>query len=188
MAYFPVFLDLTNRKVLIVGGGKVATRKVKNLLPFTKDITIVSPKVTKELKELIDKYDLRWQKRRFRAPDLRGIHLVIVAVDDLKLQKRIFRLCEKRGILCNAVDSPEFCNFIFPSIIKRGELILALSTSGKVPALSRALREKLEKCIPENIEEILKELETIRKSLPKGERRQKLLLELARKLLSEEIK
>ncbi|WP_461829960.1 precorrin-2 dehydrogenase/sirohydrochlorin ferrochelatase family protein [Aquifex sp.] len=188
MAYFPVFLDLRNRKVLIVGGGKVATRKVKNLLPFTKDITVLSPKVTKELKELIDKYDLRWLRRRFRASDLRGVHLVIVAVDDIKLQKRIFRLCEKRGILCNAVDSPEFCNFIFPSIIKRGDLILALSTSGKVPALSRALREKLEECIPENIEEILKELERLRSSLPKGKERQRLLLELARKLLSEEIK
>ncbi len=188
MAYFPVFLDLRNRKVLVVGGGKVATRKVKNLLPFTQNITIVSPKVTKELKELIDDYGLRWLRRRFRTLDLRNAGLVIVAVDDLKLQRRVFRLCEKRGILCNAVDSPEFCNFIFPSIIKRGDLILALSTSGKVPALSRALRERLEEFIPENVEEILKELESLRSSLPKGEKRQRLLLELARKLLSEEIK
>ncbi len=188
MAYFPVFLDLRNKKVLIVGGGNVATRKVKNLLPFTKDITIVSPKVTKELKELINKNYLRWLRRKFRTSDLKGANLVIVAVDDLKLQKRIFKLCEKRKILCNAVDSPEFCNFIFPSIIKRGDLVLALSTSGKVPALARALREKLEDCIPENVEEILKELEALRRSLPKGERRQKLLLELARKLISEEIK
>ncbi|AAC07241.1 precorrin-2 dehydrogenase/sirohydrochlorin ferrochelatase family protein [Aquifex aeolicus] len=182
-SYFPVYLDLKDKEVLVIGGGRVATRKVKTLLEFTKNITIVSPKVTEELKNLIKEKKIKWIDRKFKPSDLKDKFLVVVAVDDIKLQKRVFNLCEKRGILCNSVDSPKYCNFIFPSIIKRGDLVISISTSGKVPALSRALREKIEECLPENIEEIMKELEIIRKSEEKGEERQKKLLRLARELL-----
>jgi len=184
-SYFPAYVNLEGKKVLVVGGGKVATRKVKNLLKFTKNITIVSPKATKELETLIKKEKLKWLRRRFKPRDLKEKFLVIVAVDNVKLQKRIYELCERKGILCNSVDSPDYCNFIFPSIIKRGDMVISISTSGKVPALSRALREKLEGCIPENVEEILKELEKIRKSEEKGKERQKKLLKLARKFLKD---
>ena len=183
MAYFPLFVDISKKNVLVVGGGNVGTRKVKNLLSFTKNITIVSPRITKELEELVRENNLKWVKRRFRPIDLKEKDIVIVAVNDLKLQKRIYGLCKKKRILCNAVDSPDYCNFIFPSLIKRGNLVIGISTSGKVPALSRALREKLEECIPENIEEIMKKLEEIRSSEKKGTERQKKLLYLARKFL-----
>ncbi len=184
MPFFPAFIDLKDKKVLIVGGGKVATRKVKSILNFTKNVKIVSPKITAELKSLIENENLKWVKRKFKNTDLKGIDLVIVAVDDLKLQKRIFKICEKKKILCNSVDSIEYCNFIFPSLIIKGDLVIGISTSGKVPALSRALREKIEKCIPENVDKILEELEKIRKSEKKGKERQEKLLKLARELIN----
>lgn len=184
MPFFPAFIDLKDKKVLIVGGGKVATRKVKSILNFTKNVKIVSPKITAELKSLIENENLKWVKRKFKNTDLKGIDLVIVAVDDLKLQKRIFKICEKRKILCNSVDSIEYCNFIFPSLIIKGDLVIGISTSGKVPALSRALREKIEKCIPENVDKILEKLEEIRKSEEKGKERQEKLLKLARELIN----
>ncbi|GAB6066563.1 bifunctional precorrin-2 dehydrogenase/sirohydrochlorin ferrochelatase [Aquifex pyrophilus] len=183
MAYFPLFVNLKGKKVLVVGGGKVGTRKVKSLLPFGANVKVVSPKFTEELLHLGNMGKVELVKRRFKPSDLKGVDIVIVAVDNIKLQERIYRLCEKRKILCNSVDSPEFCNFIFPSVIKRGNLVIGISTSGKVPALSRALREKLESCIPEDIENILEELSRLRSSMKKGRERQKRLLREARKRL-----
>jgi len=108
---------------------------------------------------------------------------VIVAVDNVKLQERIYRLCERRGILCNSVDSPELCNFIFPSLVVRGELVIGISSSGKVPALSKRIREIIERCLPENIEEVLEELSRERESMKKGEERQRRITELVDRLL-----
>ncbi|NPA32476.1 MAG: bifunctional precorrin-2 dehydrogenase/sirohydrochlorin ferrochelatase [Aquificae bacterium] len=185
MPLFPLFVDLSKKRVLVVGGGKVATRKVKNLLPFTGNITIVSPKLTEELRDIVKSRGLKYVKRRFRSSDLKDKDVVIVAVDDERLQRRVFRLCERRKILCNAVDSPEYCNFIFPALVRRGDVVIGITTSGRVPALSRALRERLEACVPEGIEDALRRLSRIRSARKKGKERQRLLLELARKALKD---
>jgi len=158
MPFFPAFIDLSDKKVLVVGGGKVATRKVKNLLNFTQNITIVAPKISEELQKVAKEKGLKIKRRRFLTSDLKGKDLVIVAVDDVKLQRRIFKFCERRKILCNAVDSPEYCNFIFPSLIVKGELVIGISTSGKVPALSRRIRELIETHLPEDIDRILEDI------------------------------
>lgn len=183
MPLFPVFVDLSEKNVLVVGGGKVATRKVQNLLVFTKKITVVAPSIRKELRALIKENRLSLRRRKFLASDLKNKDVVIVAVDDLKLQERIFTLCEKRKILCNSVDSPKFCNFIFPSLIVRDELVVGISTGGKAPALSKRIREFIEGCLPENVEAVLKKLAQEREKLPKGEKRQKYISELTEKLL-----
>jgi len=183
MPYFPAFIDISHKNVLIVGGGKVATRKAETLIKFTKNIKVVAPKVREELMELIKKEGLILEKRPFRSKDLEGIDMVVVAVDKISLQKRIFKLCEKRRTLCNSVDSPEFCNFIFPSIIKRGEVTIGISTGGKAPALSRRIRELIEKHLPADLESVLSHLVEERERLPKGENRQKHLIDLARKLI-----
>ncbi len=117
MPLFPAFIDLSKKKIFVVGGGKVATRKVKSLLKFTRNITVVAPRVREELLDLIEREGLELLKREFRPTDLKGKHLVVVAVPSLSLQRRIFKLCERRNILCNAVDSPDYCSFIFPSLI-----------------------------------------------------------------------
>ncbi|WP_457600631.1 precorrin-2 dehydrogenase/sirohydrochlorin ferrochelatase family protein [Hydrogenivirga sp.] len=183
MPLFPAYVDLAKMEVLVVGGGRVATRKVQNLLKFTENITVVAPEITEELRGLVRERGLKLRRRKFVTTDLRGKDLVIVAVDDLRLQRRIFKLCEKRRILCNSVDSPEYCNFIFPSLIVRGEVVIGISTSGRAPALSRRLRELIERALPENLEEILKTVEGERSKGSKGEERQRRIMELVDKLL-----
>jgi len=180
MPYFPLFVDLTDKCILVVGGGKVATHKVKKLLQFGAKITVVAPKVSNELKKLQKERKIKIKRRRFLTGDLKNKDLVVVASDDIKLQKRIYKLCTKKGILCNTVDVPEYCSFIFGSTIVRGDLVVAITTSGKAPALSKQLRKFLERVIPEDIENLLKELHELRKKLPKGTKRQKLLTKLAK--------
>ena len=183
MGYFPFFIDLKDKKVLVVGGGKVATRKVEKLLSFTENITVVAPKVTETIKRLAKEGKITLKRRRFLVSDLKDAFAVIVAVDSLELQRRIFKLCEKRGILCNSVDSPDYCNFIFPSLVVKGDLVIGISTGGKVPALSKRVREIIEDCLPEDVDKVLEEIARLRKSLKKGEKRQ----ELIKKLVEEKL-
>ncbi len=183
MPLFPAYIDLSEREVLVVGGGRVATRKVENLLKFTRRITVVAPKVSERMRELVKKHGLKLRRRKFLTGDLRGKDMVIVAVDDLELQRRIFKLCEKKRILCNSVDSPEFCNFIFPSLIVRGDVVIGISSSGHAPALSKRLRELIEKALPEDLEEVLETLKEERKRGVKGEERQRKLIELVERLI-----
>lgn len=186
MGFFPVFLNLSKKRVLVIGGGSVATRKVKSLLLFTKNVTVVAPKVKPELMKVIEENRLRLRRRRFKVSDLKGKDLVVVAVDDTRLQEKVFRLCEQRGILCNSVDSPEYCNFLFPSLIVRGDLVVGICTGGKAPALSKRLREVLERAIPENVEEVLRIVSEKRARLPKGSRRREVMRELVRRLVPDD--
>jgi len=184
MPLFPAFVSLKGKKILVVGGGKVATRKVEKLLPFGGEIAVVAPKVSKELKKLAKEKRIKLKRRRFLTGDLRGAFMVIVAVDDIDLQRRIFNLCQKRGIFCNSVDSPDYCNFIFPALVVRGDLVIGITTSGKAPALSREVRKLIEKTLPEELEMILETLYRERERLPKGSERQKYLSRLASEWLS----
>ncbi len=183
MPYFPAYIDLSDKEVLVIGGGKVATRKVLNLLKFTDNITVVSPKVSDEIRKLWKERKIKLKRRKFLVGDLKDKDMVIVAVDDLNLQKKVFQLCEKKRILCNSVDSPDFCNFIFPSLIVKGELVIGISTSGKVPALSKRVRELIENCLPQNLEEVLKIIQEERRKLPKGRHRQERIIKLVEELI-----
>lgn len=184
MPHFPAFVNLEGKQIVVVGGGKVAERKIEKLLPFKPCIKVVSPKVTENIERLSKEGKLHLVKRKFLLPDIRKAFMVIVAVDDVNLQKRIYNYCRRKHIFCNAVDSPEFCTFIFPALITRGDVIIGVSTSGKVPALSRTLREYLQKVLPEDLESIEKRLEKVRKELPKGRKRQQIMIRLSRKLLN----
>ena len=183
MPLFPAFVDLSAKKVLVVGGGKVATRKVRSLLKFTNNITVVAPKVTEEIERLAEEGRISLKRRRFLTSDLKGVFMVIVAVDKRSLQRRIYRMCERRGILCNAVDSPEWCSFIFPSLVVRGDLVIGITSGGKAPAVSRRTRELVERCLPENIEEVLRRVADLRKRIPKGEDRRRKMIDLVEDLL-----
>ncbi|MFN7065592.1 MAG: bifunctional precorrin-2 dehydrogenase/sirohydrochlorin ferrochelatase [Aquificaceae bacterium] len=183
MPYFPVFLDLKGKEVVVAGGGPVAERKVKKLLPFEPNIKVIAPRVTDGIKELNRKEKIRLILRRVRLSDIKGAFLVIAALDDLKLQKRLYEYCKKKGILCNTVDNIEYCSFIFPALVVKDDVVIGISTSGKVPALSRALREYIERSLPKNIEEIAFRLDRLRKSLPKGKERQEKLKDLALRMV-----
>ena len=175
MAYFPAFLKLDNCKILVIGGGNIASEKIKKLLDFTKEITIIAPKISDSVKTIIDNNNLEFKQRSYNKGDIKGFFIVVVAVDDISLQKEIYNECQNYNILCNSVDSVEYCNFIFPSYTKKGVLTVAFSTSGVSPSMAKYLRQAIEAIIPDSIVDFLEEMRELRSSLPKGKERMDLL-------------
>jgi len=175
MAYFPAFIKLDNMKILIVGGGYIASEKLEHMLDFTKDISIIAPKLSTHMKEMIEQNKLDYKQRIYEQNDIDGFGIVIVAVDDIEVQKSIYNEAREKGILCNSVDSVDYCDFIFPSYIKNGDLTIAVSTSGASPAVAKHLRKFLERIIPNSISEFLQEMKTLRTTMPKGKERMKFL-------------
>ena len=144
MKYYPIQLDIKNRDCLMVGGGAVGTRKVNTLMECGARVTVVSPNPTPQLTRLASEGSVTLKKRAYRSDDLTGMFLVIGATDDESLNRQISKDAEQAHILCNIADRPEVCNFILPSIVRRGDLVITISTSGKSPALAKHLRQKLE--------------------------------------------
>ena len=165
MRYYPVYLDIENRNCLVVGGGSVGTRKVLTLLACGANVTVVSTAVTEKLKELSNNGLIRLKERSFQPTDLDDRFLVIGATDSQELNFNIHAEAERRGLLCNIADRPEVCNFILPSIVNRGDLIIAISTSGKSPAFAKRLRKHLEKEFGNEYAEFLNLMGAIRKKL-----------------------
>ncbi|MGB3960640.1 MAG: bifunctional precorrin-2 dehydrogenase/sirohydrochlorin ferrochelatase [Sulfurimonas sp.] len=175
MAYFPAFIKLDNQKILIVGGGKVAHEKLEHLLDFTHDIEIIALSYSAQMSQTIEENKLLHQTRAYQKGDIAGFAIVIVAVDDIPLQAEIFAESKHYNCLCNAVDSVDYCDFIFPAYIKKGELTLAISTSGASPALAKHLRNYLRDLIPSGISDFLHEMRELRSTLPKGKERMQML-------------
>ncbi len=165
MQYYPINLNVHNRNCLVVGGGAVGTRKVKTLLECGALVTCVSPAFSEDLATLTGDERLTLHQRSYESRDLEGHFLVIGATDDPALNKQIFADTEKRRMLCNIADQPDLCNFILPSIIRRGDLLLAISTSGQSPAFAKALRRKLEMQFGPEYGEFLTLMGTIRQRL-----------------------
>jgi len=144
MAYYPVFVELEGETVLVVGGGEVARRKIESLLECGALIHIVSKELTDKLKDLVKTGVIRHLGEKFRDEHLDEAFMVIAATDDKRLNHEISHIARKRGILINAVDQPADCSFIVPSVVRRGDLLVAISTSGKSPALARKIRKMLD--------------------------------------------
>ena len=180
MSYFPAFIKLDNQKILIVGGGHIAYEKLEHLLDFTNDIEIIALELSTKMQELISKENLKYEKRAYIEGDISEFSVVIVAVDDIPLQAKIFKESKGYNCLCNSVDSIDYCDFIFPSYVKKDDLTIAISTSGASPAMAKHLRRYLQKMIPDGISDFLKELKNLRKTLPKGKERMKMLDEKAK--------
>ena len=180
MAYFPAFLKLENKKILIVGGGNVAYEKLEHLLDFTKDIYVIAQEYSDEMMQCIKQENLGFEKRTYKSGDIREFAIVVVAVDSIELQAEIFEESKEYNCLCNSVDSVDYCDFIFPSYIKKDDLTIAISTSGASPAMAKHLKMYLRNMIPNGISEFLKEMKALRNSLPKGKKRMKMLDEKAK--------
>jgi len=142
--YYPINLDIRNRDCLVVGGGAVGARKVSTLLACGARVTVVSPETVAEVDRLAESGALVLEKRPFSPSDLDGRFLVIGATDDEPLNRQIRAEAEKRQLLCNIADFPEGCNFILPAVVRRGDLIIAISTSGNSPAFAKRLRQQIE--------------------------------------------
>ncbi len=165
MQYYPVNLDIKNRKCLVVGGGRVGTRKVTTLLACGAKVTVVSPDIRRNLIELADRGVITLNKRSYRNTDLDGMFLVIGTTDDEELNRQISVAAEKLNMLCNIADRPKACNFILPSIVNRGDLTISISTAGKSPALAKKLRIELEEQFGNEYAELLRLMGVIRAKL-----------------------
>jgi len=143
--YYPICLEIANRACLVVGGGAVGLRKARALLAHHGRVRVVAAEALPPLRRLAEKGRIILHERPYRASDLRGIQLVFVATDDAALNRRIAREARRRRVPINIADVPALCDFIVPSIVRRGKLIVAVSTEGACPALSKRLRKALEK-------------------------------------------
>jgi precorrin-2 dehydrogenase/sirohydrochlorin ferrochelatase len=148
MRYFPVSLDLRDRKCLVAGAGEVGLRKIRRLLEAApRDILVVEPNPDAELVALSGNREaLRIEERGFQPGDLDDRFLVIASTGDYGVNENISRLCRERNILCNIVDRPELCSFIVPALFRRGDLSFAVSTGGASPALARRAKKRLQDC------------------------------------------
>jgi precorrin-2 dehydrogenase/sirohydrochlorin ferrochelatase len=144
MALLPIFVEVGDRPVLVVGGGAVALRKVEGLRKAGASVTVISPRLTARLKKLADQGALRHIERRYRPGDMGGFSLIYAATDDAALERKLFAEAQRLGLMINVAGQPELCSFIVPASIRRGDLLVAISTAGASPALARRLRQQLE--------------------------------------------
>ena len=145
--YYPVFINLLGKKCVVVGGGKVALRKVTTLLDCGADITVISPKPHAEMSKLFKNKAIQWVRRNYERGDLRRAALSIAATHMKKINRKVAEESKKNGTPVNVVDDAELSDFIIPSSFRRGDLSVAVSTSGMSPALAKKIRAKLEKTI-----------------------------------------
>jgi siroheme synthase-like protein len=165
MGYYPIFLNLDKRRCLVVGGGRVAEHKVKGLLQAGARVTVVSPDLTKILGTWAKQEKMRHVARRYRASDLARHELVFVATDDRQVNQAVYRDGKKQDVWVNAADDPARCDFILPSVLRRGELVVAIATGGSSPALSRAIREELEHYFTEDYATLSEVVGEVRREL-----------------------
>lgn len=144
MAHYPVNLDLEDKRCLVVGGGEVAERKVEMLLDFGGRVVVIAPELTPRLESLAADSSVEHVACTYRPGMLKGAFLVIAATDEPEVNHAVAEEARHLGILVNVVDDPDFCSFFVPAVVRRGDLVIAVSTSGRSPSLARRLRERLE--------------------------------------------
>ena len=144
MGYYPICLDMRGKRCLVIGGGPVAERKVDGLLGAEAIVTVISPSITERLRRWRAEGKLRHVERLCQSGDLEGYNLVFVATDDKEISAMVAKKGHERRVWVNAADDPAHCDFILPAVLRRGQLLVAITTGSLSPALSRAIREELE--------------------------------------------
>ena len=172
--FYPVNINLNNMDIIIIGGGRVALRKCKNFLDFKKGVTVVSPELCDGFDEINKNIEIIEDK--FRERYLEGFKIAVIATDNKEINREIAIICKKRGIIVNVVDDRELSDFTVSSYVKRGDLLIGISTGGKSPALSARIRRELEEKYDDEFEEYIDILgklreEVIKKYEDKSERK-----------------
>jgi precorrin-2 dehydrogenase/sirohydrochlorin ferrochelatase len=162
---FPMFLKLSGRPCLVVGAGSIAESKIASLLEAGGRVRVVAPQATPQVRAWAQSNEIQWHQRPFEPRDLEGIFLVVAATSSTELHERIFEEATRRGVLCNIVDVPAFCDFYYPAVVQRGALQIAISTAGQSPALAQRLRKQLEEQFGPEYEEWLAQLGKARDKL-----------------------
>ncbi len=176
--YYPVNLKIENKRCVVVGGGKVAERKIKVLLEKGALVTVISPKITLLIEKLWRESKIIYLPVNYISSPLKDTFLVIAATDDRTINSRVAENADRLGILVNVVDSPAESSFIMPAILSRGDLTIAVSTAGKSPALARKIKEDLAQTYSSEygdlVEMIARARERIKRKCPDFEKRKKI--------------
>ncbi|MGB7265128.1 MAG: bifunctional precorrin-2 dehydrogenase/sirohydrochlorin ferrochelatase [Terracidiphilus sp.] len=143
-SFFPILVSLAGRKCVVGGAGRVAAAKIQGLLACGADVTVVAPHAVPAIQSQARAGTLIWRRRNFLARDLDGAFLAVAATNSSRTNAAVFRACASHSVLCNSVDDPEHCDFIYPAVARRGPLQFAISTGGRSPALAARLRLELE--------------------------------------------
>jgi len=171
VSFFPSYFNLNNKKILLIGGGYIALEKLEKLIDFTKNITVITKETSPNFLSFAKEHNINIEQKSYKQGDIDGFDMVVVATDTQDLHKQIYEESRNSRVLVNSVDNTAYCDFIFPSYIKKGDLTISISTSGASPAMAKRVRIYIEKLIPSNIGEFLKEMRGLRKSMPKGKER-----------------
>jgi uroporphyrin-III C-methyltransferase / precorrin-2 dehydrogenase / sirohydrochlorin ferrochelatase len=185
MSLLPIFVNLENRRVLLVGAGKVALEKIGTLLKTGLQLRVIAPRVLPEVHRLAEEGKFELVERAFEPEDLDGSFLVIAATDSPEVNHAVYREAIARNIPCNSVDDIPNCDFFFGSIVSRGDLQIAISTAGESPAVAQRLRREIDEQLPQEFGEWLARLGELRREViethPRSEERRLLLHELAQR-------
>lgn len=178
-SYFPVSLRFDNKKILLVGAGKISAFKLDKIQQYNPlHIRVVAREFTEPFLKIKNE-QVECVQKSFSTEDLNGFDIVIVAIEDQKLQRDIYQLCQQKNILCNCVDLIDCCDFIFPSIVKRGDITIAINSNGRLPGFSAVFKTYIEKLLPAKIEEKFEEIVKLRNELPPGPDRMKYIRQKA---------
>ena len=186
MSLFPIFLKLTARPCLVVGAGNLAESKIESLRAAEAAVTVIAPEASPAIRSLAEAGEVIWHPREYREGDVvPGTFLVVTAPNVPAVNRAVYLEATGKSIMCNAVDDPPYCDFYFPSIVKRGDLQIAISTAGASPALAQRLRKELNAALPLDLGAWLEELGNLRREVlqlePLNEARKQLLHELAQR-------
>lgn len=164
---YPVFLKVSDLKTLIVGGGAVGLEKLSFLLKSSPNakVMLVAKEVCKEIRDLAKGMDVDIHEEAYQEHHLEGVQVVIAATDDLEVNLAVRKDAKLRNILVNVADNPPYCDFYMGGIVTKGNLKIAISTNGKSPTLAKRLRQFFENLLPENVDELLENLDAYRKTL-----------------------
>lgn len=162
MAYFPLFVSLEGLPCLVIGGGKVAFRKIKTIQEYGAEVTVVSPEFCAEIER---NPGLKLIRRKFEEKDLKDIKIVFAASSDADCNAEAARLCRDKKILINVADVADECDFFFPALVKRGEVVVGVSTGGKSPAIAAGVRKEIDRVLPEDLGAFTEEIGRLRKEI-----------------------
>jgi len=184
MALFPIFLKLTSRPCIVVGAGNLAESKIESLRAAEAQVTVIAPEASPAILELARSGEITWLQRAYLPGDIApGTFLVVTATNVPAVNRAVYLEATGKSILCNAVDDPPYCDFYFPSLVKRGNLQIAISTAGDSPALAQRLRKELNAALPLDLGPWLEELGNLRREVlqlePLNDSRKQLLHTLA---------
>jgi precorrin-2 dehydrogenase / sirohydrochlorin ferrochelatase len=185
--YFPIFMDLKGRRVLVIGGGKIAVEKLRKIVFCDADTVVITKEVKDEyIEELAERGKIKLEIREFEESDLEGVFIVVSATDNKELNQRVYNLCNSRNIPVNSVDQKDKCSFIFSAEIRRGDLTVAVSTGGASPGLAARIRNQIEDLISDDAEIYIEEAKNAREEIKSKEwesrKKSKILKEIAREI------